>query len=131
MLANVLARRPSLLLGSTLAALIAYAAARDHAPRIEGKIVINTVIPGIDPWTKILSDPHIWHFAFDAIPDLPELLVTGHQGAYCDFFVNVLAGNKSGNGPSPRSICAGLYAPRSTENRLRLVPRLAGRRHAK
>ena len=68
--------------GFDIGDMIAYAAARDHATRIVGAIVINTVIPGIDPWTKILSDPHIWHFAFHAIPDLPELLVTGHQRAY-------------------------------------------------
>ena len=68
--------------GFDIGGMIAYSAARDHATRIVDAIVINTVIPGIDPWTKILSDPHIWHFAFHAIPDLPELLVTGHQRAY-------------------------------------------------
>jgi len=64
--------------GFDVGGMIAYAAARDHAHRIAGAIVMNTVIPGIDPWSKVLSDPRIWHFAFHAIPELPELLVSGH-----------------------------------------------------
>lgn len=54
---------------------------------------MNTVLPGIEPWSKILTDPRIWHFAFHNIPQLPETLVDGHQREYFDFFVDVLAGN--------------------------------------
>lgn len=96
--------------GFDIGGMIAYAAARDHANRIVGAIVINTVIPGIDRWTKILADPRIWHFAFHAIPDLPELLVTGHQGAYFDFFVNILAGNKKAVTARHRAAFAQAYA---------------------
>lgn len=96
--------------GFDIGGMVAYAAARDHAPRIVGAIVINTVIPGIDPWTKILSDPRIWHFAFHAIPALPELLVTGHQRAYFDFFVDILAGNKDAVTAHHRAGFAQAYA---------------------
>jgi pimeloyl-ACP methyl ester carboxylesterase len=67
---------------------------RDHAHRVSGAIIMNTVIPGIDPWSKVLADPRIWHFAFHATPDLPELLVAGHQRSYFDFFIDFLAGRK-------------------------------------
>ena len=80
--------------GFDVGGMIAYAAARDHGERIAGAVVMNTVIPGIDPWEKVLSDPRIWHFAFHALPKLPELLVSGHQRAYFDFFTDFLAGNK-------------------------------------
>src|SRR5262249_27886970 len=73
--------RSIVLAGFDVGGMIAYAAARDHGKRIAGAIVVNTVIPGIEPWSKILADPRIWHFAFHAIPGLPELLVTGHQRA--------------------------------------------------
>ncbi len=96
--------------GFDIGGMIAYAAARDHAHRVVGVVVMNTVIPGTDPWTKVLSDPHIWHFAFHAIPDLPELLVTGHQDAYFDFFVNVLAGNKAAVTARYRAAFAQAYA---------------------
>jgi pimeloyl-ACP methyl ester carboxylesterase len=81
--------------GFDVGGMIAYSAARDHGSRIVGAVVMNTVIPGLDPWEETLADPRIFHFAFHAVPKLPELLVTGHEREYFDFFFNVLAGNKA------------------------------------
>jgi len=80
--------------GFDVGGMIAYAAARDHGQRVAGAVVMNTVIPGLDPWTAVLSNPHIWHFALHAIPELPEKLVGGHQREYFDYFINALVGNK-------------------------------------
>jgi pimeloyl-ACP methyl ester carboxylesterase len=80
-----------IVVGYDVGGMIAFACARDHGARIDGAVVMNTVIPGVDPWTKILSDPRIWHFAFHQIPELPETLVAGHERAYFDFFFNVMA----------------------------------------
>jgi pimeloyl-ACP methyl ester carboxylesterase len=63
--------------GLDVGGMIAFSAARDHPTRISAAIVMNTVIRGIEPWSQILSDPRIWHFAFHAVPDLPETLVPG------------------------------------------------------
>jgi pimeloyl-ACP methyl ester carboxylesterase len=81
--------------GFDVGGMIAFAAARDHGNRLRGAIVMNTVIPGIEPWQAVLADPRIWHFAFHSLPDLPEILVTGHQRDYFDFFHDALAGNRS------------------------------------
>ena len=80
--------------GFDVGGMIAYAAARDYGQRIAGAIVMNTVIPGIEPWSKVLADPRIWHFAFHATPRLPEQMVTGRQRAYFDFFLDLLAGRR-------------------------------------
>jgi pimeloyl-ACP methyl ester carboxylesterase len=72
--------------GYDVGGMIAFACARDHGGRIDGAVVMNTVLPGIEPWSKIIADPRIWHFAFHAIPELPELLVAGHERAYFDYF---------------------------------------------
>jgi pimeloyl-ACP methyl ester carboxylesterase len=74
--------------------MVAYSAARDHADRIVGATVGNTVIPGIEPWSKVIADPRIWHFAFHHVPKLPELLVTGHERQYFDFFFDFLSKEK-------------------------------------
>jgi pimeloyl-ACP methyl ester carboxylesterase len=95
--------------GFDVGGMIAYAAARDHAHRVSGAIVMNTVIPGIDPWSKVLADPRIWHFAFHATPALPELLVAGRQRAYFDFFVDFLAGRKEAITERHRTIFAIAY----------------------
>jgi pimeloyl-ACP methyl ester carboxylesterase len=77
--------------GVDVGGMIAFAAARDHGSQIKAAIVMNTVIPGIEPWSKVVSDPRIWHFGFHSVPKLPELLVQGHQREYFDFFTDVLA----------------------------------------
>jgi pimeloyl-ACP methyl ester carboxylesterase len=74
--------------------MIAFAAARDHASRISGAVIMNTVIPGLDPWDELLADPRVWHFAFHLIPELPETLVAGRERPYFDFFYNFLSGRK-------------------------------------
>ena len=78
--------------GFDVGGMIAFAAARYHGGRIVGAVPMNTVIPGLHPWTKVVANPDIWHFAFHAVSALPELLVTGHQRAYFDFFFDLLAG---------------------------------------
>jgi pimeloyl-ACP methyl ester carboxylesterase len=82
--------RSPVIAGIDVGGMIAFAAARDHGSRIRGAMIGNTVIPGLDPWEKLIADPRIWHFAFHAVPALPELLVAGHQRAYFDFFFDFL-----------------------------------------
>jgi pimeloyl-ACP methyl ester carboxylesterase len=98
--------------GYDVGGMIAFACARDHAARIAGAVVMNTVIPGLDPWQKILADPRIWHFAFHLIPDLPETLVAGHERAYFDFFYDVMASDPKHLPDARRDAYARGYATR-------------------
>ncbi|RVB69265.1 alpha/beta hydrolase [Mesorhizobium sp. M7A.F.Ca.CA.002.03.2.1] len=90
--AEALGAKSIVVAGFDVGGMIAFAAARHHGGRIVGAVPMNTVIPGLHPWTKVVANPGIWHFAFHAVPELPELLVTGHQRAYFDFFFDLLAG---------------------------------------
>jgi pimeloyl-ACP methyl ester carboxylesterase len=47
--------------------------------------------PGIDPWQQVVRNPQIWHFAFHAVSELPEILVAGHVGHYFDLFYGAIA----------------------------------------
>jgi pimeloyl-ACP methyl ester carboxylesterase len=98
--------------GYDVGGMIAFACARDHGERIAGAVVMNTVIPGLDPWAKILSDPRIWHFAFHSIPELPETLVAGHERAYFDFFYDVMASDPKHLPDARRDAYARGYATR-------------------
>jgi pimeloyl-ACP methyl ester carboxylesterase len=98
-----------LIAGYDVGGMIAYAAARDHPHRISGAMVMNTVIPGIQPWSEIVADPRIFHFALHAIPELPELLVQGHQRRYFDFFYDIMAGDKTALTEEARSEYARAY----------------------
>jgi pimeloyl-ACP methyl ester carboxylesterase len=102
-----------IVVGYDVGGMIAFACARDHGARIDGSVVMNTVIPGLDPWAKILSDPRIWHFAFHQIPELPETLVAGHERAYFDFFYNVMASDPKRLPDARRDAYAKGYARRA------------------
>ncbi|MDQ0586351.1 alpha/beta fold hydrolase [Variovorax paradoxus] len=80
--------------GVDIGGMLAFAAAREHGTRIAGAVVMNTVIPGVAPWSRLIADPRIWHFAFHAIPQLPEQLVSGRERAYFDYFYDLLAGDR-------------------------------------
>jgi pimeloyl-ACP methyl ester carboxylesterase len=93
--AEKLGAKSILCTGIDVGGMIAFAAARDHGARLAGAAVINTVIPGVEPWPKVIADPRIWHFALHAIRNLPETLVAGRERAYFDFFFDLLAGEKT------------------------------------
>jgi pimeloyl-ACP methyl ester carboxylesterase len=73
---------------------------------------MNTVIPGLDPWSKVIADPRIWHFAFHKVRALPELLITGHERAYFDFFYDMMAGDPARLTSSARDAYARGYSSR-------------------
>jgi len=83
------------LAGLDVGGMIAFAAARWHAHRLVAAVVMNTVIPGLEPWSQIITDPRIWHFAFHNVPELPEAMVAGRERRYFDFFFDFLAGDKA------------------------------------
>jgi len=97
------------LVGHDIGGMIAYAYLRRYED-VASIVIIDVVIPGLDPWEEVIGNPYIWHFAFHAIPGLPELLVQGHQAAYLDYFFDVLAVNPALITPDRRASYAGAYA---------------------
>jgi pimeloyl-ACP methyl ester carboxylesterase len=91
--AETLGARSIVLAGFDVGGMITFAAAREHGSRIVGAVVAHTVIPGLEPWSKVIADPRIFHFALHAIPRLPETLVTGRERPYFDFFFDILSKN--------------------------------------
>ncbi|WP_394839324.1 alpha/beta hydrolase [Pendulispora rubella] len=78
--------------GHDVGGMIAFAYVRGFAAELEGVVIVNTVIPGLEPaWSKVLSNPYVWHFAFHSIPKMPEVLVSGHQRPYFDFFFDAIS----------------------------------------
>lgn len=82
------------LVGHDVGGMIAYAYLRAFPGELGRVTILNVVIPGVDPWSEVIRNPKMFHFAFHATPGLPELLVTGHEAAYFDFFFETIAGPK-------------------------------------
>jgi len=97
------------LVGHDAGGMIVYAYLHAYPETLQRAVIMNVVIPGIDPWSEVVANPYIWHFAFHAIPMLPETLVMGQQAAYFDYFYDQLTG-PAGVSPAAREISVQSYA---------------------
>lgn len=97
------------IVGHDVGGMIAYAYLRRYQD-VAGVVIVDVVIPGIDPWNEVIANPYLWHFALHSIPALPELLVQGHQGPYFDYFFDQLAADPARITPASRSAYAQAYA---------------------
>jgi pimeloyl-ACP methyl ester carboxylesterase len=75
--------------GHDVGGWVAYALARRHPEALRGVMVLETPVPGIEPWLNLDIDVPLWHGAFHMIPDLPEALVAGRQAIYFRHFFDV------------------------------------------
>ncbi|WP_461111461.1 alpha/beta fold hydrolase [Spirosoma jeollabukense] len=78
------------LVGHDAGGMVTYAYLHAYPNELAKAVIMNVVIPGIDPWETVKNNPRIWHFAFHAIPELPEALITGSQRVYFDYYYNTI-----------------------------------------
>lgn len=103
--------RNYILVGHDIGAMVAFAYLRQFANELRGVVLMDAAVPGVEPWEKVVTNPHIWHFAFHAIPALPETLVTGKQQEYFDFFFDALTKDNSAISNETRQHYASAYGP--------------------
>ncbi|WP_327091033.1 alpha/beta hydrolase [Nonomuraea sp. NBC_01738] len=96
------------LIGHDAGGMIAYSYLRQYDD-LSRAIIMNTVIPGVDPWQEVLANPYVWHFGFHTVPALPEALVQGRQAAYFDYFYDVLSADPARITPRSRAAHAAAY----------------------
>jgi pimeloyl-ACP methyl ester carboxylesterase len=97
------------LVGHDVGGQIAYAYLHAFPGALKRAVLMNTAIPGVDPWSRVTRNPQIWHFGFHAVPGLPEILVSEHRSSYFNFFYDRLAG-PAGVSPRARASYALAYA---------------------
>jgi pimeloyl-ACP methyl ester carboxylesterase len=90
-----LAVKRAAIVGHDVGGMIAYAFLRQFPGRVSRAVIMNTAIPGVDPWKEVYGNPAAWHFRFHAIPGLPEDLVAGHEAEYFAYFFRILSKNPS------------------------------------
>jgi pimeloyl-ACP methyl ester carboxylesterase len=109
---TALGLRPVTLVGHDVGGMVAFAYLRAYGGDVARAVIMNTAIPGVDPWDRVRSDPRIWHFAFHDIEDLPELLVDGRQRPYFDYFYDALSPEPSRITDAARTAYADAYRTR-------------------
>jgi pimeloyl-ACP methyl ester carboxylesterase len=106
---RALGARELTLVGHDVGGMIAYAYLRMYANDLRRVAIMNVAIPGIDPWSEVVRNPSIWHFAFHAVPVLPERLVQGHQAEYFGYFFDAIAGRPRAVSPDARRVHTDAY----------------------
>lgn len=75
--------------GHDIGAWIGYAFAVRYPERLRSLALMEALIPGLGPAAIPHSSPasalRTWHFAFNALPELPELLITGRERAWLEW----------------------------------------------
>jgi pimeloyl-ACP methyl ester carboxylesterase len=74
--------------------MIAYTFARLFPDSTRGVMILDSPLPGIEPWEEVKADPSVWHFRFHQTPNLPERLLAGRQFVYFREFFDRLALNR-------------------------------------
>lgn len=103
-----------ILAGHDIGGMVTYAFLRLFPERLARAIIMNTAIPGIEPWEEVKRNPHIWHFAFYAVPSLPETLAMGKQRPLFDYFYDTLSANKTAIPETDRNEYANAYGKASS-----------------
>ncbi|TPL35573.1 alpha/beta hydrolase [Mesorhizobium sp. B2-4-8] len=107
---KAMGREKLAIVGHDIGGQVAYAYLRRYSAELEAAAILDVVIPGIPPWEKVRRNPSIWHFAFHATPRLPDLLVSGNERAYFNFFYDALAKHAERITPQARAAYARAYA---------------------
>jgi pimeloyl-ACP methyl ester carboxylesterase len=97
------------LVGQDVGGMVAYAYVRAYRD-LARAVIMDVVLPGVDPWEEVLRNPYLWHFAMHMIPALPERLVQGRQEEYFGYFYDVLSHDKRRIGADARAAYANAYA---------------------
>ncbi len=79
------------LVGHDVGGQVVYAYLKRYGSELAGAVIMNVVIPGLKPWEEVIRNPNIWHFAFHAVPALPETLVAGKESVYFDYFYGAIS----------------------------------------
>jgi pimeloyl-ACP methyl ester carboxylesterase len=79
--------------GHDIGGMVAYALAAQFRAEVETLVIVDIILPGIDPWDRLQSAPALWHYPFHAQRDLAEALIQGRERLYIEHFIRTRAWN--------------------------------------
>ncbi|MBN8228373.1 alpha/beta fold hydrolase [Corallococcus macrosporus] len=97
-------KEPAVVIGLDLGAPIAFLTAARHPERVKKLVVMEAILGGL-AGAESFRPP--WWFAFHAIPDMPEAVISGHEEAYFDHFFAI--GTKRGLSAEARAAFLDAY----------------------
>ena len=88
-LIDVLDVGPVHVVGHDIGGWVAYALTRMRPDLTRSTIVMETLLPGIQPADAPAVTVPLWHGEFHMVPELPEALVHGREAAYFRYFLEI------------------------------------------
>lgn len=80
---------PAHVVGHDIGGWVAYALARRRPDITRSVVVLETLLPGIEPPDAPAVEVPLWHGEFHMVPELPEALVEGRQATYFRYFFDI------------------------------------------
>jgi pimeloyl-ACP methyl ester carboxylesterase len=81
---------PAVVVGHDIGAMIAVAYALRYRGAARALVYGESPLPGTEVYEQVKTMMPVFHFAFHAVLDLPEMLVTGREQVYIQHFVDRL-----------------------------------------
>jgi pimeloyl-ACP methyl ester carboxylesterase len=98
------------LVGHDIGLMVAYAYARRYGDEVAGLVVVDAPLPGTEVFTRLRSDPRVWHFAFHGARDVAEMLVAGRERQYLQYFFNARSADPSAISDADLDVYASAYS---------------------
>jgi len=84
-----------IVIGHDIGGMVAYSFSGLYPEKLLALGIGDVPLPGFEPvWSYISNDPRAWHFNFYAVPEVPELLVKGHEKEFLRHFMLSVSANK-------------------------------------
>lgn len=98
------------LVGQDLGGMVTYSYLHAHPDELARAVIMDVVIPGLEPWESVVANPYIWHFAFHSIPELPEQMVHGREDVYFGYFWDAISAVPDAITPELRAAHVAAYS---------------------
>lgn len=89
-LVSALELRDVTVVGHDWGAVFGYVYAATHPDEVSALGIVEMVLPGVGMMEQAMQPQpggqFLWHMGFQSVPDLPELLVSGHERPYLQWF---------------------------------------------
>lgn len=103
-------KEPVHVVGHDIGGMIAWAFAQNSPDAVASLVWGECPLPGTAMYDDNKHTPALWHFDFQAVPDLPEFLVAGREKQYLKHFYDRLAQNPAAFTEADLDFYATLYA---------------------
>jgi len=101
---------PAIVVGHDIGLTIAYAYAQRFRGDVSHLVAVDGLVPGTAVFDRLRRDPRLWHFAFHAARDVPEVLVAGREREYLQYFFETRSTEPQAIGAGDLDIYAEAYA---------------------